>query len=414
MKIKFPYITYIYILLVVLISEPLLAQNHVNDSLRIEAIKTEFVPMNEDEISDLMGIVQEAIDSKSKKRRKSEKLTSIIDLLSVEKEHSFVSFYPMLGYDSQTGLYFGVKPLVILFSEGGLSSTISSRIAYYSSGMVEAMVSTELFTESGWNVEGVVEYQHRTDNWYGIGVDRSYINANYSEISQELFVLKGNLLRKFGDFYGGVSLDVKYNGSSSSDSILFNPSVPGYGESWSVGVGPRVKMDTRDSSVYPTKGFLGDVTLSIHDKLLGSEFNYSQLSVDLKYFRSIISPNTVLGFHNRWVISSVGVPYFKMPILSDKYNLRGINNQYRYLDKSLWYAQSEIRQKVYGRVGAVAWVGAGRPFGDASSMFKSVNVVWGVGGRIQINDKEKINLRVDAGFGPNGDSSLFFTFLEAF
>ncbi|WP_239685843.1 hypothetical protein [Photobacterium swingsii] len=75
-------------------------------------------------------------------------------------------------------------------------------------------------------------------------------------------------------------------------------------------------------------------------------------------------------------------------------------------------SQVEYRQPLSGRHGMVYWVGAGTLSNqlDELGQEKWLTTV-GVGYRFEI--KERVNLRLDMGFG-NGESGFYFAINEAF
>ena len=77
--------------------------------------------------------------------------------------------------------------------------------------------------------------------------------------------------------------------------------------------------------------------------------------------------------------------------------------------------QAEYRQYFYRKWGVVAFAGAGNVSNtileyDISSMKYS----YGLGLRFLFNEKQKINLRMDIGFGSDGSRGIYFGIQEAF
>ena len=75
--------------------------------------------------------------------------------------------------------------------------------------------------------------------------------------------------------------------------------------------------------------------------------------------------------------------------------------------------QIELRQHIWKRNGIVAWIGAGTVFNKFSAL--RVNRVC----LIMVSDtvgnlKKNVNVRLDYGFGKNGQSGFLFNINEAF
>lgn len=85
----------------------------------------------------------------------------------------------------------------------------------------------------------------------------------------------------------------------------------------------------------------------------------------------------------------------------------------RYRDKHKIETQLELRQHVWKRNGVVLFVGAGTVFPDFNKLTISrVLPNWGFGYRWEF--KKNVNVRLDYGFGKNGESGFLFNINEAF
>lgn len=74
--------------------------------------------------------------------------------------------------------------------------------------------------------------------------------------------------------------------------------------------------------------------------------------------------------------------------------------------------QIELRQRVYKRLGAVAWVGCGTVFPSFKELKgDDLLINYGIGLRFEF--KHNVNVRVDYGFG-KGTSGIVFGMSEAF
>jgi len=109
-------------------------------------------------------------------------------------------------------------------------------------------------------------------------------------------------------------------------------------------------------------------------------------------------------------------PFQSLSLLGDsgKQNLMRGYYRGRYRDKNIIVFQTEYRIPLWWRFGAVAFIGVGN-VASAFDMFKikTVKYSYGAGLRFQLDDKEKINLRIDIGFGKE-TSGFYFTIGEAF
>ncbi|MDC1107119.1 hypothetical protein OAT16_10455 [Prolixibacteraceae bacterium] len=342
-------------------------------------------------------------------------LEAFVDFVTINKDTYSLSMYPVAGYEPQSGVILGIKPLWTLYGQGNAkTTTIATEFSYSTEGFVIAEASLNGYTQSNWNIITTLSYYRKENQWYGL--DYTGEVDEFSRFTSDEFLLSGGVSKGFGKVYVGMFFDILNIGISDIQGDLFTPTVPGYGGGLIVGFGPMVRFDSRDNVVYPFKGLYADLKALHYAPWMGSDYEFSTLSLDIRYYNTFgLTKKNVFAFQGVFKNSSDETPYFRMPVLADKVSLRGISNPNKYLDNNMWYVQSEYRRDLGWRLGAVAWVGVGNDYTLSDNAFlKDVKLVYGIGGRFRIDDKEKVHLRADFGFGPNGDSALFLTFLEAF
>lgn len=84
----------------------------------------------------------------------------------------------------------------------------------------------------------------------------------------------------------------------------------------------------------------------------------------------------------------------------------------RFRDKNYLALQAEIRQRIYGRNGAVVWIGAGNVFpGFSAFSFNQTLISYGIGYRWEF--KKRVNIRLDYGRGKD-QSGFYFGINEVF
>ena len=106
------------------------------------------------------------------------------------------------------------------------------------------------------------------------------------------------------------------------------------------------------------------------------------------------------------------VPFFALSQFGQQSDLRGyIAGRWR--DRHMYAAQVEVRQKVWRRIGAVAWVGVGQVFESPSELFERFLPSAGVGFRFQLTKENPINYRIDFAWGRD-EFTVYFAVGEAF
>jgi outer membrane protein assembly factor BamA len=188
--------------------------------------------------------------------------------------------------------------------------------------------------------------------------------------------------------------------------------VPGSRGGTTSGAGFIINWDNRDNLFYPRSGNYFQVKALFHGGLLGSDYSFNLLDIDLRKYISVFS-SAVLAFQA--VLQTYGgtAPFYKMPKIGGDATMRGYYKG-RYRDRSLLALQAEFRFPVWKRFSAVVFGGFGQVADGLGQLrFDSFKYSVGFGLRFLVVPKEGTNLRVDQAFGR--DSSGFsFNANEAF
>jgi hypothetical protein len=87
----------------------------------------------------------------------------------------------------------------------------------------------------------------------------------------------------------------------------------------------------------------------------------------------------------------------------------------RYRDNIFATAQLEYRQYFWWRLSFVVFAGIGEVAPDLLSFrLRELKPSYGAGLRFLFNKEQRVNLRVDLGFGEDGNSGIYFGIEEAF
>ena len=162
----------------------------------------------------------------------------------------------------------------------------------------------------------------------------------------------------------------------------------------------------------PNKGIYQYVKIVVYPGIGDHVFSLFELAQ--KYYLSF-SPDHVLAT-NFYMASAQGdVPFYMLPALGGANRMRGYFKG-RYRDKFYSMVQLEYRQYFWRRFGFVVFAGLGdvAPELPKFQPFKDVKYSLGFGLRFLFNKKQKVNLRMDIGFGSDGDRGIYFGIEEAF
>jgi outer membrane protein assembly factor BamA len=189
--------------------------------------------------------------------------------------------------------------------------------------------------------------------------------------------------------------------------------------------------DTRDFEPDPTRGLYVEVGNELSAPAIGSQFTFDKLFVQAKAFRRLpVGPRTVLaGRVGAGNIFGRNAPFFEFQdqwspdgsvnALGGSHSLRGYRAN-RFLGRSLWMANAEVRARLAEVVVAKQRFGLGvAPFVDAGTVrdrWQALNlgrVRWsyGAGARIAWNQSTLISLDVGRS---REDRLLFFGLGQAF
>lgn len=322
--------------------------------------------------------------------------------------------FPIIYYTPETKLAYGIAGTITFHntkdSARKKTSSILAGIAGTQNKQFLSYVQYQLFLNKFY-VFGEAGYYKYNYFFYGTGKN---------EVPEELYAvnyprIKVNATYKVApDFYAGVAYQYE-NFSIRNTAIngeLRKGVIPGSKGGVVSGAGLQFVYDTRDTVLFPSKGFFANANYLINGKYIGSSYDFIRLVVDLSMYRKV-SSKIVLAINSYNSFISGTAPFQQLSQVGGNKLLRGYY-QGRYMDKNLSAVQAEARFPIYKRFGAVlfggsAVLGGSGKFLDISQPHHN----YGGGIRFKMNRKEYLNLRLDYAFG-KGSSGFYLTFGEAF
>ncbi len=177
------------------------------------------------------------------------------------------------------------------------------------------------------------------------------------------------------------------------------------------GVGFSLAYDSRDVLTNPHKGYYLNLTQCFRPRFLGNDYAFSTTDLRTSYYHPVWEGGLLAG-ELRGTFNFGHPSWAMMALLGNSYSMRGYYEG-RYRDKHKMEGQVELRQHVWKRNGVVVWIGAGTVFHKFSALrMDSVLPNYGIGYRWEF--KKNVNVRLDYGFGKNGQSGFIFNINEAF
>jgi hypothetical protein len=249
------------------------------------------------------------------------------------------------------------------------------------------------------------------DLYYGIGpstsdADRERYTRRFAEaqVALEFPVVSGLRIGPRLDLRSERIVDVQGGGDLETGAV---PGADGFS---AAGLGANVTWDTRDGAFWPSRGTFAQGWALLYPGL-GSQPEFARGGVEVRQFVPL-GERRVLGLAGAVEAASDGTPFTLLPRLGSTRYLRGYREG-RYRDRRSWWAQSELRVPVAGRLSATAF-GA---LGDVAPRFDAfrldtVKAAGGLGLRWRLSD-EGANIRLDVAASANA-VELYVLVLEAF
>lgn len=311
-----------------------------------------------------------------------------------------------IGGGGAAGIYWTKKP-------GGRTSSILAALIYTQKSQITASISPDLYLAGDrYRLSGAVAYLDFPDHFYGVGRDTP--ESAKEEFSARTFEA---MLRFQWKLAPGLRLGPMYylryrdfykveEGRSIDLGLL-----TGTDAGLSSGAGFSLEWDRRDSQFFPTRGTYAILEGAVFDGAIGSDFDFTRLSADVRVYRAIARRH-VLAFQGTAVVTGGTVPFHLLPGVGGQNVLRGYYEG-RYRDNLMAVVQAEYRFPVWKRLGATVFGGVG----NVSSRFDNFAVgdlkyAGGAGLRFRVSP-EGVNLRLDYAVTPNS-SGTYITIQEAF
>ncbi|PWJ44102.1 BamA/TamA family outer membrane protein [Sediminitomix flava] len=341
------------------------------------------------------------------------------------------TFFPYASYTPETSVEFGALFLrQFKFANAGEETRPSFYRAWGNYTLNNQMnIGAEnnfILPGEEWMFNGFISYKDFPEKFYGFG--ESQLDSA-ALMEWKMFYVEQAFMRGLGNglFVGAQARyfnmwDVGFDDPEvwseikaleDYDRILGMGDENTSGKNASLGLGLVMVWDTRNSVLAPSKGFYLELSSYWHSENFGSTQTYGQYKIDGRKYFSFFNGESVLGLHTLMQFTTGDAPFREVGMMGGKLMMRGTYyGQFR--DNHMIAFQTEWRQHIYGRWGAVAFAGVGQvaeTLGDISA--SRFETSFGVGLRFNINKKDPANIRVDYGFGPNG-GNLYADFGEVF
>jgi uncharacterized protein (DUF2141 family) len=327
---------------------------------------------------------------------------------------------PVIGYTPETSALAGANIVQLFRYARADSATRTSfadvlAIATFKKQIVIEQNYTIFSNREKYMFIGYTSYQRFPQYYFGIGNDVPSSNKELVKYDQIWFDHLA-LRNIYGKLFAGIGyryINI-FNVSGSDTGVLLGQPVLGNTGSVSSGLQLAVASDTRTNIYNSLRGHMIRVRGVFNRKVLGSRYDFNILETDIRgYLRIKNRHRDVLAAQAYGYFSGGDVPWNQMGTLGNDVIMRGYYSG-RFRDKDYVAAQIEYRHSFNKVYGAALFAGAGEVAHTPSALsVKELKPSIGAGVRLTLDRKERLNLRVDMGFGQN-TSNLYVSVAEAF
>ena len=280
-----------------------------------------------------------------------------------------------------------ITPISNVSLKGQVSTSL-----FYSIGLS----GDHIFHEDRMRIGYSADFRSFPTYFWGIGYDQAVDDERKAKYTNVNMRLEGDLkFQVMRGLYIGPTVGFSFIRASKIDNPALWYGLPR--QTTTFGIGATVQYDTRDAISEPHRGWYIRANQIFYPRALGNTtHSYTVTSGRICHYHEAWRGAVIAGCING-EFTYGATPWTMLPTFGGSSTMRGYyNGQYR--DKCAMDASVELRQHIYGRSGAVVWVGAGTVFPDFNSIrWKHVLPNAGVGYRWEF--KQRVNVRVDVGFG---------------
>ena len=331
------------------------------------------------------------------------------------KSYSFVPL-PLVYFTPETNWGFGAGAFLAFRFKGQSKKVPPSQLtigfAYTLEKQILSYLPYQFFLNDGkLKLYGELGYYKYVYRFYGNGSealeeDEEIYSADYPRVKvNALYRIHPKIfagLRYFADDFKIKEVE--------KDGILDSEDILGRHGGLVSALGVVANYDSRDDLFYPIKGSLVEVSWLVNSKAFGSDFDYQKIFIDAsQYFN--FKEKHILAFNLYSEFTTGDAPFFQLALLGGPKRLRGYLEG-RFRDDNFATLQTEYRFPIYKRFKGTVF-GSWGSIGNNEEGFTQNLFSYGVGVRFGISKSEKVNLRLDYGFGKN-TSGFYLTFGEAF
>jgi len=304
------------------------------------------------------------------------------------REYGYPDFMPSLyfGRNQEDGLFIGGGGTFTRYSfrRPPFDNLQSIRANFAAKTQAFNVVYQGRFTNrlKGWDIglEASIRTPNNIRNFYGLGNEspntvegEKYYQAEFSEAVAGIQFIKP--VGGFLEFFTGPILE-RTNIDEDSLRFVGDPQAgidsTSFKNQTFLGLESGIKIDARDSAVFPRRGFLWESRIHYKYGLHESTSDFTKLSSDFSVYLTPTSQTRHTFAARVGVSHNIGdFPFYESSTLGGRHNLRGWRST-RFAGRTAFYQSVEIRTQLFkyaalfavGSAGALAFVDNGRVWTD--------------------------------------------------
>ena len=320
--------------------------------------------------------------------------------------------YPSLGYSDETGIYAGGLAY-LRYGSIESDSTSPKNLIYFSTEVSEKKqysihLMPKIYLKNGlFTITTNLKFKHWPSTFYGIG--NEYLEGSEEQYTKREFNIDLEILRKISDTWQtGLIYELSQFQieKMEEDGLLAIGVIPGSEDNITSGIGLSLSYNTRDSDTYPQNGCLYNFRSVLFSDIFASDYSFIRNEIDLRQYFSIFN-NQTLALQGYFSTISNEVPFYKMSYLNDY--MRAITAN-KFIDRHSIVFRIENRifpwsHPLLERFGFVAFLETGEVAGSMDEFsLNGLKLSYGAGLRISFLMNDRLNVRLDIGFGEKSKS----------
>lgn len=346
-------------------------------------------------------------------------VTPLHDTVVVHKNGLFVT--PLLYYSPDTRWGFGGAGAYVFHMKDKKDTNDYTRASYIRfladytmNRQTDVWTDWSIFTrKERYYFKGEFRFRNFPDRFYGIG--NNTLASQEEFYSYNLFSFKFLALRKiYEKFFVGLDyhFSQEFGFKHTPGGVLETGIITGYKGGLGSALGLVSLFDTRDNVINPYSGHYGELSSYFYNPAFGSTFKFNLINTEFrKYWQ--VRPKHILAFQIKGRFSFGDVPFLDMSQIGNEDILRGYPKN-RFRDQHMMATQLEYRFPLFWRFGMTTFAGFGDVFSRPQDLtWRTTKYTVGAGLRFLVNSAERINIRVDYGYGSQG-GYFYFSVSEAF